>query len=156
MTDAPHEHSGGLFDVRETALSIDECFRAVARSDAGGTALFVGTVRDHNAGQQVSQLEYEAYRPMALKEMRRISDELTAEIPGVKLACTHRIGALSVGDIAIVCACSAPHRGEAFQACRELVDRIKARVPIWKREHGETGPYWVGWEDARILPPETR
>lgn len=150
------EEASGLFDIRDTPLSIDECFQAVQRRDAGGTALFVGTVRDHSDGQQVSQLEYEAYRPMALKEMRLIASELTDEIPGVKVACVHRVGALSIGDIAIVCACSAPHRGEAFRACRELIDRVKARVPIWKREHGQAGPYWVGWKDARILPPEQR
>ncbi len=141
-----------LFDVRESVLDIDECYQAVARADAGGTALFVGSVRDHNDGNAVTQLEYESYRQMAVKEMHRISAELQAEIPGVRLACTHRIGKLQVGDIAVVCAASAPHRGEAFRACRELIDRIKARVPIWKREHGPKGPYWVGWEDARIGP----
>ena len=71
---------------------------------------------------------------------------------GVRVAATHRVGPLHVGDVAVACAASAPHRGEAFRACRELIDRIKARLPIWKREHGPDGPYWVGWEDARCAP----
>jgi molybdopterin synthase catalytic subunit len=86
---------------------------------------------------------------MAEKEMQRIADEIEREIPGVQLAALHRIGSLVVGDLAVVCAAGAVHRGEAFQACRALIDRIKHRVPIWKREHGPDGPYWVGWEDAR-------
>jgi molybdopterin synthase catalytic subunit len=86
---------------------------------------------------------------MAEKEMQRIAEEIAREIPGVRLAALHRIGSLAVGDLAVVCAAGAPHRGEAFQACRMLIDRIKLSVPIWKREHGPDGPYWVGWEDAR-------
>ena len=81
--------------------------------------------------------------------MRRIAEEIEREIPGVKLAALHRIGSLAVGDLAVVCAAGAVHRGEAFRACRALIDRIKHRVPVWKREHGPDGPYWVGWEDAR-------
>ena len=73
---------------------------------------------------------------------------------GVRVFATHRVGSLAVGDVAVVCAASAPHRGEAFRACRELIDRVKARLPIWKREHGPDGPYWVGWEDARCSPKD--
>lgn len=81
--------------------------------------------------------------------MGRIAAEVEAELPGTRVAVHHRIGVLEVGDAAVVCAASAPHRGEAFKACRLLIDRIKHRVPIWKREHGPEGAYWVGWEDAR-------
>lgn len=111
--------------------------------------MFVGAVRDEADGRAVTMLEYEAYPSMARSEMRAIAEEIAREIPGVRLAVTHRVGALRVGDLAIVCAASAPHRGEAFRACRALIDRIKERVPIWKREHGPDGPYWVGWQDAR-------
>jgi molybdopterin synthase catalytic subunit len=99
----------------------------------------------------VVKLEYEAYPAMALAEMTRIAEELTAETPGVRLAVLHRTAPLGVGDVAVVCAASAPHRGEAYAACRGLIDRVKARVPIWKREHGPEGAYWVGWEDARCI-----
>jgi molybdopterin synthase catalytic subunit len=106
-------------------------------------------VRNHNDGRAVTRLEYHAYVSMAEKEMQRIADEIAREVPGVRLAALHRIGSLGVGDLAVVCAAGAVHRGEAFTACRALIDRIKHRVPIWKREHGPDGPYWVGWEDAR-------
>jgi molybdopterin synthase catalytic subunit len=137
----------GLFQVRAEPFSIEECARAVARPEAGGTNLFVGTVRSENDGQSVAVLEYHAYVSMAEKEMARIAAEIRVEMPDVELAALHRIGRLAVGDVAVVCAASAPHRGEAFAACRRLVDRIKAEVPIWKREHGPNGPYWVGWKD---------
>ncbi|MEZ4375395.1 MAG: molybdenum cofactor biosynthesis protein MoaE [Polyangiaceae bacterium] len=142
--------------MREAELSVDEVLAAVKRPEAGAVALFIGDVRDHNAGQDVTLLEYEAYVSMAIAEMRRIVSELEAEIPGTRLAAVHRIGKLAVGDTAILCAASSPHRAEAFQAGRELIDRIKERVPVWKREHGKQGPYWVGWEDARVPPPERR
>ena len=138
-----------FLDVRETALSLDEVVAAVRHDAAGAIATFAGLVRDHNDGLPVVKLEYEAYASMAVAELARIADEITREIPGVRLAAVHRVGALVVGDVAIVCAASAPHRAEAFAACRALVDRIKARVPIWKREHGPDGAYWVGWHDAR-------
>jgi molybdopterin synthase catalytic subunit len=72
----------------------------------------------------------------------------------LRLAVQHRTGALVVGDVAVVCAASAPHRDEAYRACRALIDRIKSRVPIWKREHGPDGAYWVGWHDARCEGPD--
>ena len=86
--------------------------------------------------------------------MGRIAEGIASEVPGVRLAVLHRVGRLVVGDVAVVCAASAPHRGEAFKACRLLIDRIKASVPIWKREHGPDGPYWIGWQDARCAPGE--
>lgn len=138
--------------IRSEALSLDEMVAAVSHPGAGGVATFVGVVRDLNDGRAVSLLEYEAYGTMAEAELGRIMAEITSEIEGVRVAATHRIGALQVGDAAVMCAASAPHRGEAFDACRELIDRVKARLPIWKREHGPDGPYWVGWEDARCSP----
>lgn len=138
--------------IRTEALSMDELVREVSHAGAGAVTTFAGLVRDHNDGRAVTLLEYEAYGSMAEKELAAILDEIAREIPGVRVAATHRIGALRVGDVAVACAASAPHRGEAFTACRELIDRIKARLPIWKREHGPDGPYWVGWEDARCEP----
>ena len=102
-----------------------------------------------NDGRAVTRLEYDAYASMAVAEIARIADEIEQEHEGVRVAAYHRIGSLEVGEIAVVCAASAPHRGEAFAACRAAIDRIKERVPIWKREHGPDGAYWVGWEDAR-------
>jgi molybdopterin synthase catalytic subunit len=138
-----------LFELREAPLSLDECYAAVQRPEAGGVTLFVGTVRNTNQGNDVALLEYQAYVPMAQKELLALALEIEAELPGTRLACLHRTGALKVGDIAVICAASAAHRGDAFSACRELIDRLKARVPIWKREHGDQGPYWIGWQDVR-------
>lgn len=139
-------------DVRDAPLSLDEAVDHVRRPGAGGIATFVGVVRDENDGRVVTRLDYSAYLSMAKKEMERIAEEIEREIEGARVCAIHRIGELAVGDAAIVCAASAPHRGEAFAACRELIDRIKARVPIWKREWGPHGAAWVGWEDARCAP----
>lgn len=138
--------------IRETPLDLSELIAEVTHAGAGAVTTFIGLVRDHNEGRAVTLLEYEAYGSMAEAELGRILAEITSEIEGVRVAATHRVGALHVGDAAVMCAASAPHRGEAFRACRELIDRIKARLPIWKREHGPDGPYWVGWEDARCSP----
>ena len=135
--------------IRAEPLGLDELTRAVSHAGAGGVVTFLGVVRDQNEGRAVTLLEYEAYGAMAEAELGRILAEIPAEMPGVRVAATHRVGALHVGDAAVACAASAPHRAEAFEACRALIDRIKARLPIWKREHGPEGPYWVGWEDAR-------
>lgn len=139
-----------LCAIRPAELSIDEVVAAVRRDAAGAVAVFIGTVRDHNAEQPVTELEYSAYESMAEKEMRGIVEQIEREMPDVRLAVTHRVGRLTIGDCAVVCAASAPHRDAAFSACRLLIDRIKERVPVWKREHGPDGPHWVGWQDARI------
>jgi molybdopterin synthase catalytic subunit len=144
--------SHALVVLRTTPLSVDEVIAAVAGPGAGAVSVFLGTVRNHNDGRAVVKLEYQAYEAMALAEMKRIVAELGAEIADVKLAVAHRTGTLVVGDVAVVCAASATHRGEASRACRALIDRIKERVPIWKREHGPDGAYWVGWQDARCTP----
>jgi molybdopterin synthase catalytic subunit len=147
----PAAGGGGssLVALRDQALSVDEAIAHVRHGGAGAVCVFLGMVRDYNEGRTVTKLEYEAYPSMALAEMRRIAGELASEVPGVRLAVLHRTGALVVGDVAVVCAASAPHRAEAYRACRALIDRVKARAPIWKREHGPDGAYWVGWQDAR-------
>jgi molybdopterin synthase catalytic subunit len=141
--------TSSLVALRTSPLSIDEAVAHVRHPGAGAVCVFLGTVRDHNEGASVVKLEYEAYEAMALAEMRRIADEVASECPGVRLALTHRSGALLVGEIAVVCAASAAHRDEAYRACRALIDRTKERVPLWKREHGPDGARWIGWRDAR-------
>lgn len=141
------------FAICHEPLGVERALAAVAHPGAGGLALFVGAVRDENEGRAVTRLAYEAYETMALAEMRRIADEIVAALPMVRLAVLHRVGDLAVGELAVVCAASAPHRDEAFRACRMLIDAVKARVPIWKREWGPEGPWWVGWKDARCHHP---
>lgn len=125
---------------------------AARRPSDGGIALFVGVVRDRNDGRTVTRLEYEAYGPMAEKEMARIACELEEAHPEARLLMRHRVGSLSIGEVAVVVVASAPHRAEAFAACRDGIERIKARVPIWKREHGPHGAVWV--EPCRVAHPD--
>lgn len=128
--------------------------RAVSDPRYGGIDVFLGAVRNDSQGRPVTLLEYEAYASMAARQMERIAAKIQDELGDVRLAAAHRIGRLGVGELAVVCAAGAPHRDEAFRACRLLIDRIKLEVPIWKREYGPDGPYWVGWEDARCSPHE--
>lgn len=115
-----------------------------ARRDGdGGLAVFVGVVRDNADGRAVTEMEYEAYEPMAEREMARIEADLAARFPEVRLVMRHRVGRLRVGEVAVVVAASAPHREEAFAACRAGIEEIKARVPVWKREWGPDGSVWV-------------
>jgi molybdopterin synthase catalytic subunit len=138
-----------LVALRSDPISVTEALEAVSHSSAGGVALFCGVVRDFSEGRAVTRLEYEAYAPMAIAEMERIAQAALAQSPGVRVAVLHRTGSLGVGELAVVCAASASHRHDALSACRFLIDEVKARVPIWKREHGPEGAYWVGWHDAR-------
>jgi len=125
-------------------LSLDRTLAAVRSPDAGGIVTFTGMVRRHNRGVGVERLEYEAYGAMAEKVMRELCDEIEAELPGTRLAVEHRVGTLAIGDVAVVIAASAPHRAEAFTACRAMIDRLKDRVPIWKKEFGDDGTEWIG------------
>ncbi|MGW4692295.1 molybdenum cofactor biosynthesis protein MoaE [Kitasatospora cineracea] len=133
-----------LLDVRESALSLDEVHAAVGDDAAGGTTLFVGTVRDHDGGKPVAALEYSAH-PTALRELRRIAEKVCADFPVRALAAVHRTGRLEIGDVAVIVAVSCPHRGEAFAASRRLIDDLKHEVPIWKHQVFADGDEeWVG------------
>jgi molybdopterin synthase catalytic subunit len=127
-----------------TPLSLDRCIAAVGDPGMGGLVTFTGMVRRHSRGTTVDHLEYEAYGAMAVREMTRLCDEIEAEIPQCRLAVEHRVGRLEIGDVAVVIAAAAPHRAEAFTACRAMIDRLKDRVPIWKKEVGDDGAEWIG------------
>lgn len=137
------------FIVQFEPLDLGHLVDLVRAPECGGIDVFLGVVRDHEAGRPVTLLEYHAYASMAAKQLARIGEAIEEEMPGVRVAAAHRLGSLAVGETAVLCAAAAPHRAEAFRACRLLIDRIKHDVPIWKREHGPDGPYWVGWKDAR-------
>ncbi len=133
-----------LVDVRASALSVDEAIAAVSHPGAGGIAVFLGIVRDNVDGKAVLRLEYEAYAELARTEMARILDAIELARPGVRLAAVHRVGLLAIGDAAVVVAASAPHRADAFAACREAIDLIKETVPVWKKEWSPDGTaLWV-------------
>jgi MoaE-MoaD fusion protein len=152
--------SGGLNEgvvgpVRIVRVPIDIAAleAAVADPGAGAIAMFVGTTRNENSGRRVLRLEYEAYEPMALSEMRKLAEEAGRQFGIIRAAVTHRIGVVEIGQASVAIAVSAPHRGEAFSACRFLIDRIKEIVPIWKKEHFEGGEIWVGCQTSH--PPQT-
>lgn len=122
-----------LAEIRGTALSVDEVLSAVSDPAAGGISLFVGTVRDHDHGEDVVRLSYSAH-PSAAAELRRVAEKVAASYSVTAVAAVHRVGDLDIGDLAVVVAVSCPHRGEAFDACRALIEELKASVPIWKHQ----------------------
>lgn len=133
-----------LVDVRDTALSLDEVFAAVRDPAAGGVALFVGTVRDHDGGRDVAALQYSAH-PRAVQQLREVAERIADQEDVVALAAVHRVGDLVIGDLAVVVAVSAAHRAEAFAAARRLIDELKAEVPVWKHQTFDAGDAtWVG------------
>ena len=120
--------------------------RSVVRPSDGAYVLFEGVVRNHNEGKAVESIDYEAYLPMAEKEMANVIDHVRAVYPDVAIAVVHRLGHLVIGDASIAIVCASPHRAESFDACRAMIDRIKKTVPIWKKERGPDGEEWVGWQ----------
>lgn len=133
-----------LLGIRDTPLSVDEVLTAVRDHAAGGTAVFVGTVREQDEGRPVRLLSYSAH-PSVERELRRVAEKVAADYPVTALAAVHRVGDLRLGDVAVVVAAAGPHRAEAFEACRRLIDDLKREVPIWKRQVFADGTVeWVG------------
>jgi molybdopterin synthase catalytic subunit len=133
-----------LLAIRDEPLSVDEVLTAVADPAAGGVALFVGTVRDHDAGREVTRLGYSAH-PSAAEHLRAVAEKVAADFPVRAIAAVHRTGDLAVGDLAVVVAVACPHRSEAFAACHRLIDDLKETVPIWKHQRFADGTdEWVG------------
>lgn len=133
-----------LLEIRDAPLSVDEVLAAVGDESAGGTTLFVGTVRNHDHGKPVTRLSYSAH-PSAEAELRRVAEKVAADFPVTALAAVHRVGDLKIGDIAVIVAVSCAHREEAFAASRRLIDDLKREVPIWKHQLFADGTTeWVG------------
>lgn len=133
-----------LVSVTPEPLSVDEALAAVADPGAGGTCVFVGTVRDSSTAGDVTKLTYEAWDDLAVRRITEIGDELHRSWPLRRVAILHRTGSLEVGVASVVIAVSAPHRAEAFDACRHAIERLKEDVPIWKKEGLRTGEaQWV-------------
>lgn len=131
-------------EIRETPLSVDEMIAAVQHDQAGAIATFIGIVRNHDEGHAVQTLDYTAH-PSATQVLTDIADELAARGDTLAIAAVHRVGHLEVGDLAVVVAVSAAHRGTAIEVCHELIDTIKVRAPIWKQQtFGDGSSEWVG------------
>jgi molybdopterin synthase catalytic subunit len=132
-----------LVDIRETPLPVDEVLAALDDDAAGGLTLFVGRVRDHDGGRGVLGLEYAAH-PTALARLREVCEQVAGEYD-VQVAALHRVGELTIGDVAVIVAATSGHRGEAFEASRALIDTLKHTVPIWKHQRFADGTEeWVG------------
>lgn len=131
--------------VGEQPIDPARVLAAVASTGHGATVLFLGTVRDHAAGRTVDGLEYSAYEAMAGEELARVMDEASARFPGSRVAVEHRLGALAPGEISVAVAAANAHRAAAFDAARYVIEELKVRVPIWKREQYADGERtWVG------------
>lgn len=140
-----------LFNIVEHPIVVDEVINKVVDRNAGAITTFIGTVREMTGTKRTVYLKYEAYVPMAEKQLASIGEDIATQWPGAKAAITHRIGELQISDIAVAIAVSTPHRAEAFAACRYAIERIKEIVPIWKKEHWSDGEKWVG--DQKEVQP---
>ncbi len=129
--------------LKDQTLLPQDCIDFVACPKAGGSSLFIGTVRDNTKGKQVLRLEFEAYAPMAVSEMKKIAIQVKEKWQAEKVAIHHRTGTLAIGDIAVIIAVATPHRKAAFEACAFAIDTLKETVPIWKKEIFEDGEVWV-------------
>lgn len=133
-----------LVDIRDTPLDVAEVMSAVGDAAAGGVTLFVGSVRDHDENRDVVGLDYSAHTS-ALARMAEVAERVAKEYDVIALAAVHRVGKLAIGDVAVIVATTAEHRGEAFKASRALIDDLKATVPIWKHQIFADGTdTWVG------------
>jgi len=134
-----------MIDIQllSTPLQPQQCIDFVSSKSAGGIDVFIGTVRNNTKGKPVVRLEFEAYEPMAISEMRKIAEQVKARWPAEKVAFHHRTGVLQPGDIAVIIAVSTPHRQASFEACQYAIDSLKQAVPIWKKEIFEDGEVWV-------------
>lgn len=134
--------------VVDAPLSIDAVVARASHPGAGAVVVMIGCVRNHTrkdgATVAVHRLEYEAYGEMAEAVIGGHCEDLERATPGLRCAVAHRVGDLVPGDLAVVVAASSPHRAEAFDGCRALIERLKHDAPIWKREHGDDGISWVG------------
>jgi molybdopterin synthase catalytic subunit len=142
-----------VFRFSHTPIDTQSARRELLDRGAGGYVSFEGWVRDFNEGQAVTRLEYEAFEELALKEGDRIIAEALRRFPVKHALCVHRVGALELSDMAVWVGVSSVHRGEAFDACRFIIDEVKHRVPIWKKEHyrnGDSG--WVNCERCAAAP----
>ena len=144
MPESPQHPAVRLVDLRETPLDVAEVVAALEDDESGGLTLFVGRVRNHDHGLGVEGLEYSAH-PTALDALRRVCTEVAEQYDVHGVVAVHRVGALAIGDIAVIVATTGAHRGEAFTASRALIDTLKAEVPIWKHQQFADGTQeWVG------------
>ena len=133
----------GRYRVTSEPLDPAAAAAIVSSADCGALVMFVGLVRDHNAGRRVNWLDYEAFVPLAVKAFAQIGDEAAGRWPEVRLAIHHRNGRVAVGEASVAIAAASAHRADAFAASRFAIERVKQIAPIWKHEHFEGGETWI-------------
>ncbi|MDP2727788.1 MAG: MoaD family protein [Dehalococcoidia bacterium] len=136
----------GMYEITDGVLSLEEVAAKVRHPSCGAVTIFMGTVRDVSQGRKVVYLEYEAYKEMAQNKLAEIGDEIRARWGLERVAISHRVGRLDLGETSVIIAVASPHRDEGFAACRYAIETIKKTVPIWKKEVWEDGEAWVGIE----------
>jgi MoaE-MoaD fusion protein len=136
--------SGGAFLLSDEPLSLDRVVAEVHTEEAGAIATFTGTTRIRSRGRTVTHLDYEAYEGMAERVMEEIAKSLRSRYELSGVAIHHRVGRVGIGDTSVVIAVSAPHRQDALAACKDAIDELKDRVPLWKKEVYEGGEEWIG------------
>jgi molybdopterin synthase catalytic subunit len=132
-----------MIEITEHPIEVQKIIQAATSNEAGAVNTFIGSVRNHTSGKKVVRLEYEAYEPMAVSEIRKIIDRAIQQWKLTGWAVSHRVGTLHPGEIAVVVAVATPHRKESFAACQFIIDSLKQTVPIWKKEFFEDGDQWV-------------
>ena len=142
-----------MFHVTNQPIDLDGLVRFVADPEAGAVATFIGTTRNNNEGRKVMALDYEGYAEMAEKELCRIGEDAKTKWPICRMAITHRLGPVQIGEASVIIAVSSAHRDAAFAACRFAIEEIKKTVPIWKKEVFEGGEVWIGTQTGQRLDP---
>ena len=135
--------SGSPHEVTEAPINLDTLVSRVASPRAGAISTFLGVVRDNSLGRKVRHLFYEAYPPMAIKEMERLEAEVREKYDILSIAVSHRVGRLEIGEASVAIAVSSAHRREGIEACHFAIDRLKEIVPVWKKEYWEGGEVWL-------------
>ena len=136
--------------IVEEPIIVEDVIQKVAHPNAGAITTFIGTVRELTHQKRTVYLKYEAYESMAVKQLSVIDEEIHKRWPEARVAIMHRIGELQIMDVAVVIAVATPHRAASFEACRHAIERIKEIVPIWKKEHWDSGESWIGDQKEKI------
>lgn len=145
-----------IYKISSEEIPVNDVITSVIHPEAGAINTFIGTVREFTGNKQTVSLEYEAYKSMAEKQLRRIGSEIKSRWPNVKSSIVHRTGKLAISDIAVVIAVASPHRAESYEASRYAIERIKEIVPIWKKEYWVDGEEWIGDQLQTIPYPKGR
>ncbi|GGA81013.1 molybdenum cofactor biosynthesis protein MoaE [Ornithinibacillus halotolerans] len=142
-----------MFEIVDEPIQVEEIIKKVTRREAGAITTFLGTVREWTNGRKTIYLEYQAYKPMAIKMLAQIGKEIKEQWENTEVAITHRVGRLDISEIAVAIAISSPHRKAAYEANEYAIERIKQIVPIWKKEHWEDGETWIGDQLEKVNYP---